>query len=401
MSRDLPAAQKTLICALFVSGAVLSLGGIDLVLPAIPALPDALGGDEATAQLVIAAYSFGVGAGLLVFGALGARIGRGRTFAAAMALMALASWACARAPTIEALIALRFLQGLASASAATFGPGAIRAMFTETGATKALGLLGSLESLAPALAPIVGLWLLSLGGWQVSFEVMAVLAALLAVAALWFRGAIPDAATAPPPGGYRRLLGSPVYLRYATTQALVLGGLLTFVFGAPAVFVRTMDGAVEDFIRMQVIGVSCFIIVTNLSGFLVHRFGAERIIWIGSGLAAISAAGLLIFALSGSRDFLLLAILFAPFNAGLGLRGPPGFLRAVIAGQGDDDRAASLMILMILGASAGGTALFAPFVGYGLPALTGLVLAMELAGLTALAVLPRLQTTPEPSHSGA
>ncbi len=385
MSRDLPFAQKALICALFVSGAVLSLAGIDLVLPAVPTLPDALGGGEGTAQLVIASYSFGIAAGLLVFGAAGPRFGRRRTLAAAMALLALSSWLCASAPNIETLITLRFFQGLTSSAVATFGPGAIRAMFSETGATKALGLLGSLESLAPALAPIVGLWLLSIGGWSLSFDVMAVIAALLCLAVLASGRAIPDAAATPPEGGYRRLLRSPVYLRYATTQALVLGGLLVLVFGAPAVIVRTMDGSVGDFIRMQVVGVSCFIVVTNLSGFLVHRFGAERIIWTGSTLAAVSAAGLLAFALSGLRDFWLLAALFAPMNAGLGLRGPPGFLRAIIAGAGDDDRAASLMILMILGASALGTAAFAPIVDLGLPALAAMSLAMQAAALGVLA----------------
>jgi len=59
--------------ALIATCAVLGLAGTDLVLPAVPSLPAALGGTPAQAQLVLAAYVAGAGAGLLVFGELGAR----------------------------------------------------------------------------------------------------------------------------------------------------------------------------------------------------------------------------------------------------------------------------------------------------------------------------------------
>ena len=59
------------------------------------------------------------------------------------------------------------------------------------------------------------------------------------------------------------------------------------------------------------------------------------------------------------------------WNLGFGLRGPPGFLQAVLAANGDDARGAALVILAILASAAGGTALAAPFVASGLlgPAL--------------------------------
>ena len=44
-----------------------------------------------------------------------------------------------------------------------------------------LGLLGNIESLVPALAPIAGVGLLAGFGWRVSFEVIALLSLVLAV----------------------------------------------------------------------------------------------------------------------------------------------------------------------------------------------------------------------------
>ena len=59
-------SRAYLICILLVTGTALALAGIDLVLPAVPALPVKLGTSEAMAQIVIAAFVFGVALGLLV-----------------------------------------------------------------------------------------------------------------------------------------------------------------------------------------------------------------------------------------------------------------------------------------------------------------------------------------------
>lgn len=58
------------LAGLLLVGTLLGLAGIDLILPAIPTLPQALGGSLAQAQGVLAAYSFGTGVGLILFGAL-------------------------------------------------------------------------------------------------------------------------------------------------------------------------------------------------------------------------------------------------------------------------------------------------------------------------------------------
>jgi hypothetical protein len=57
--------------ALIAAGCVVGLAGIDLVLPVVPQLPDALGTTPTGGQLVIAAYVGGSAAGLLLFGSLG------------------------------------------------------------------------------------------------------------------------------------------------------------------------------------------------------------------------------------------------------------------------------------------------------------------------------------------
>ena len=381
--------SPVLTCALLVGCTVLGLAGIDLVLPAIPHIPEILGGNESIAQLIIAAFVIGTAVGLLLFGSLGARFERRWLLFISLCAYALLSLFCGLATDIYTLIVLRFFQGLSSSAAAVFAPVIIRAIFDEAGATKAMGALGSIESLAPGVAPIIGLWLLNLGGWQLSFFVTAALTGVLAIAILVVGRAIPTVAPGNREGSYLRLLRSPVYLRYSISQALVLGGLLVFVFAAPAVIVHTMDGELSDFIIMQFVGVSCFIIAANVTGFLVNRWGAEYLIMLGTVLSFIGAILLLLYSIFGNNNPLTLSVIFPMMNIGLGLRGPPGFLWAIIAGDGDDDRASSLMFLAITGTSAGGTVLFAPFITLGLPALCLTIVLIQFIALALLVILPK------------
>lgn len=385
---DAAAHRPRLALALVVTATVLGLMGTDLVLPAIPSLPQALGGDPASAQLVLAAYVGGTSVGLLAFGALGDRYSTRALLVASLLLTGLVSIACAMASSVGALIALRALQGAVASAPAVFAPAIVRALFDEARAIRALGLLGSIESLAPALAPIAGVWLLGIGGWRLSFELIAAIA--LVLGALNLALPLVPQASRRPLGGYRRLLGDTVFLRYALSQALVLGGLLVFVFGAPAVLVRTFGGTLADFIIMQVSGISTFILAANFAGALAARFGAERMIWTGSLLAAAGATAMLAYALAGGMSALAATACFIPMNLGLGLRGPPGFYLAVMASQGDDARGSALVILAIMLATAVGTAAVAPFIHLGLVPLAAAGLLLQFLACACLALLPKL-----------
>jgi len=117
--------------ALVVASTVLGLMGTDLVLPAVPSLPETLGGGPAEAQFVLAAYVGGTAVGLLVFGALGDRFATRTLLIASLLLTAIVSFACATAPTIWSLIALRTFQGAVASGPAVFAPAIVRAMFDQ------------------------------------------------------------------------------------------------------------------------------------------------------------------------------------------------------------------------------------------------------------------------------
>ncbi|HYX31531.1 MAG TPA: MFS transporter [Oligoflexus sp.] len=367
--------------ALLAAGNVLGIAGIDLVLPAIPSLPQTLGGTAATAQLVLASFVAGTAGGLLLFGNLGHRVDQRWLLAISLTLYALMSFACAVAPNIGTLIALRFLQGASGSAAVVFGPGFIRRLLPPDKAVRMIGLIGSIESLVPAFAPVIGAFLLVRWGWAASFHLSAALTALLALASFVWLKHLPQVPPMTSPGSYQKLLRDPTYLRYALSQAFVLGGLLTFVFGAPSVIVHSWGGVLSDFIRMQMIAVFSYIVAANSAQKAVARWGSETMIHLGTWLAAFSGVALFIYGLIGGRNPMILIPLFLPMNVGLGLRGPPGFFQAIVAAKGDDARGSALVILAIMGTSALGTALVAPFIEQGLPALGAVTAGILLAAV--------------------
>ncbi|WP_335591444.1 MFS transporter [Hyphomonas oceanitis] len=386
-----PLSAPALAFALLILGTTLGIAGTDLILPAIPTLPETLGGSQAMAQLVLAAFVAGGCVGLILYGELGAHFDQRNLLVWSFMAYALISLGCILAHSLTVLVGLRFLQGLTGSAAAVFAPGMIRAMFSEARAVRALGFMGSVESLVPALAPVVGVWLLVAFGWKSSFIVIGVLSVVVAALVGVLRHRLPAPDPTRGAGGYLRLAVNPVFLRYALSQAFTLGGLLIFVFGAPAMITKGLGGTLNDFIIMQVAGIAVFIIASNLSGRLVDRFGAEPMIWFGTALSAAGVVSLLVYGLLGGSGPIALAILFAPVNAGLGFRGPPGFYRAIVASGGDDARGAALVLLAILMTTAIGTAAAAPFVTLGITPLAAIAAAVSCGSLLCLAVLPKLK----------
>ena len=355
-----------------VTGTVLGLAGIDLVLPSVPDFPDLFDTTTARSQLVLATFVAGSMVGLIAFGSLAARFGRRRLFVGSLLGYAAFSYIATYSTSIDALIGIRFLQGIAASGSAVIAPGLIRHLFSKLGAVRALGAMGSIEALVPGLAPIAGAWLHITYGWSASFLLTSVLVGLICAVVILRPKLLPHIGTKAnlKPGSYLNLIKNKYYLRYALGHAAVLGGLLTFVFTAPAVIVKTMDGSIDDFINMQMVGVGFFILSANVSGNLVKRFGTEVIIMLGTIVSALGSLALLGYAFLGSNTPAHLMFLFWILNTGLGLRGGPGFLQALVAAHDDDDRAAALMLVAVTALAATSTAVVAPFIDYGLPALT-------------------------------
>ena len=134
--------NKQYLFILILAGTILGLAGTDLVLPAIPELPNYIKGTLSQAQLVLAAFTGGTAIGLLVFGELGAHYDKRLLLLTTLAAYSITSFLCSFSGTIVELVSYRAAQGFFAAAPAVFAPGLIRLLFDDRSALRALGLIG-------------------------------------------------------------------------------------------------------------------------------------------------------------------------------------------------------------------------------------------------------------------
>jgi len=381
-------SAKTLTFVLIAAGTVVGLAGIDLILPAIPGLPGVLGGDVKLAQWVLAAFTAGTGIGLLIYGELGTRFSIGNLLVSSLFGYAIASIMATFASSLYELSVIRFFQGCLAAAPAVFAPVMIKSMYGQNSAIAMLGRLGSIESITPAIAPILGAWLLGMFGWQSSFNVTAAVALFLGT--IWIFNQETRRSfgyTKRSAAGYGPLLADRTFMRYSLGQAFTLGALLIIVFAAPTVITNSMNGQLSDFVIMQVLGISFFVVSANVSHKLVARLGDDRVILLGSSTSAFGCVAIFTLALISKLSIPLLWFLFIFVNLGLGIRGPIGFFKALQAAGENESRGSALVVLFIMMTTALGTAVVAPLIERGLIPVAAL--ASVVAILSALLSIKR------------
>jgi EmrB/QacA subfamily drug resistance transporter len=165
-----------------VDGSVVNVG--------LPVIGRSLSADAGALPWVINAYLLPLSALLLLGGAAGDRYGRRRLLIAGVALFAMASVACALAPNLAVMLLGRFLQGIGAAMLMPNSLAILGQTFSGEAKGRAIGIWASAGAVAGAVGPVLGGWLVDIGGWRGIFLLNLPLAA--AAIALARRAMPPD-----------------------------------------------------------------------------------------------------------------------------------------------------------------------------------------------------------------
>ncbi|MFW0793775.1 MFS transporter [Gordonia sp. CPCC 205515] len=168
-----------------IAGSVLGSGVAFLdstvVNVALPAISRDLDTGLQGQQWVLDGYMLTLGALILAGGAAGDRYGRRRVFVLGLGLFAIATIACALAPTAGWLIAARIVQGVGAAAVVPGSLALIDAEIVPEERGRAIGLWAGMSGATTALGPFVGGWLVDTGSWRWVFF----LSVPLALGAMW------------------------------------------------------------------------------------------------------------------------------------------------------------------------------------------------------------------------
>ena len=155
---------------------------IDAMLPALPAIGDALGvASENSRQWVITAYLLGFGGAQLIYGPLADRFGRKPVLMAGLALYVLFSVLAAFSPSFELLIAARVGTGIGAAALRVLAVSIVRDRYSGRTMARVMSLSFLVFLGVPILAPALGQLILTVAPWPWVFGVLAVGGAAFAV----------------------------------------------------------------------------------------------------------------------------------------------------------------------------------------------------------------------------
>ena len=172
------------VLAATVLGSGIAFLDATVVNVALPTIGTELDASVAGLQWVISGYTLTIASLILLGGSLGDRFGRRRIFLIGVVWFAGASLLCGVAPTSEALVAARALQGIGGALLTPGSLAILQASFAPSDRGRAVGAWSGLSGIAAAIAPFVGGWLIGVGSWRLIFLINVPLAVAVVVLAL-------------------------------------------------------------------------------------------------------------------------------------------------------------------------------------------------------------------------
>jgi EmrB/QacA subfamily drug resistance transporter len=173
-------AQRTTLVAAILGSGIATIDGT-VVNVALPAIERDLGGGLQAQQWVANAYLLTLGSLILIGGSLGDIYGERRVFALGAGAFGLFSVACALAPTSEALIAARGLQGAAGALLVPSSLAIIVAAFPAGERAAAIGAWTAWGAIASLVGPLAGGVIVDQLSWRWIFALNLPLVALTVV----------------------------------------------------------------------------------------------------------------------------------------------------------------------------------------------------------------------------
>jgi DHA1 family bicyclomycin/chloramphenicol resistance-like MFS transporter len=360
---------------------------IDTFFPSFRAMQAEFRISDLSIQQTLTAYMLPYAIMSLVHGPLSDAFGRRVVVLWGLSLYALASLACAFAPTFYALLAFRALQGMTAGTGLTVGRAIIRDLYDGPEAQRLMSAVTMIFSVAPAIAPLIGGWIHVAFGWRAVFGFLALLGVAV-VFASWVK--LPE--TLPPQrrtsagfGGLValswRIMRTREFVMLALAGGLNFGAVLAYVGSAPAIVLDNWKLTETQFHWLFIPVIGGFTLGALLSGRMAGRLSQSRQVAFGfaTTIGASALAAMLHATLAAPPPILAQQLLMATSSIGVQLVFPVLTLRVLDMFPANRGSAASVQtFIQLLAASA--------IIGFAVPAIHGSLFWLTFGSMTAASV---------------
>lgn len=272
---------------------------IDAYLPAVPAMAQALGVDEAHVQQSLSSFLAGEAMGVLIGGTLSDWRGRRPVALLGLAIYVVASLGLTMLQTLPQLLALRMVQALGAGMVAVSVGALVRDRYEGREAAQMFALIGVIMMVAPLCAPVVGWLMQQIGGWRAIFGFLLGYALLTLVLQTRF---LPSTGKPPRPEGsmlsivagrYARVFQTRQALGFLFFQAFSFSSMFAFLTESPYVYMQfyhLSTGAYTAVFALNIISMTAFNRLTAWQ--LKAGRNPEDILPFGVGIQFLANLGL-------------------------------------------------------------------------------------------------------------
>jgi DHA1 family bicyclomycin/chloramphenicol resistance-like MFS transporter len=255
---------------------------IDTYLPAFADIAKSLDASPVQMQQTLSAYLFGFAFMSLFHGAISDSFGRRPVVLCGLAAFTLASIGCALSQSIGQLIFFRAMQGLSTGAGIVVSRAVIRDMFAPSQAQKVMSQVTIFFGVAPAIAPMVGGWMLAHVSWHGIFWFLTGVGVLLWVAIYRL---LPETLhrmqrqqfhPRPLMAGYWQLGSDPRFFLLALASGIPFNGMFLYILSAPVFLGEHLHLEPQQFFWCFVVTISGIMGGAYFSGRVAGKIAPKR-----------------------------------------------------------------------------------------------------------------------------
>ncbi len=330
---------------------------LNIFFPSMPGMMEVFNTDYGTVQLALTLYLAALATAQLFVGPISDRTGRRPVVLWGMTVCMVGSLVCIFAPTIEILIGGRILQAVGACTGLVMGRTMIRDVHGLDKSASMIGYLTMVMVMAPMVSPALGAVLEEAFDWRAGFVlVLVVTAGILAVSYAILgethKGPYRSESVGQMFGAFVILLRQSRFSRHALQISLSSSAFFAFLGGAPYVTIQLMGvTGIEYGLLFIVVGVT-YMVGNFFTGRMSERWGADRLITLGTSVGVLGGAALVLFYVSGNLTPFTLFGGMGIIGFGNGLCLPSGTASAISADKNHIGAAAGLAGFMQMATGA-------------------------------------------------
>lgn len=260
---------------------------IDMYLPSMPVIAQEYGVPVGSVQMTLSAYVLGFAIGQLFYGPMADSLGRKPVIFWGVLVFAVAAGACALAQSVEQLVWMRFLHGLAAAAASVVINALMRDMFTKDEFSRMMSFVVLVMTVAPLLAPMLGGLLMAVFSWHAIFWAMAIAALIAAtLVGVYIKETLPKERRQKfhlrtSVGNFASLFRHKRVLSYMLASGFSFAGMFSFLSAGPFVYIELNGVSPQHFGFYFALNIVALVILTLINSRNVRRAGAVKMFRFG------------------------------------------------------------------------------------------------------------------------